>query len=144
MGLDYSAVTVIGVSFSMPDRLIQTVTQDSCEHPEREGHAFCPVCGTKVTTKTRTYYDDIFEATEAIEKALPKGYILQSIEEETEYLIGFGMSVDRHDQSLHQHAALPDREEIEDTIQRVLVKAGIEEVLDEKAAFGLHCVMDIR
>lgn len=72
-----------GCAITCRGRLPHTLTLASCEHPERDGHKFCPECGTQVNDDVRTTWDRaLAERTRArIAALLPEGYAALRIDD---------------------------------------------------------------
>ena len=52
MSVDYYLYTVVGVPLNKKELIIESTRDyESCEHPERSGHKFCPECGVEVREK---------------------------------------------------------------------------------------------
>lgn len=50
MGVDVDSFVGIGITLNTKALKGATKTKNSCEHPERLGNKFCPVCGKTVTS----------------------------------------------------------------------------------------------
>lgn len=144
MGIDYSAVTIIGMEYAMPDRVFTQRVVASCEHPERHGQKFCPKCGTKVADRVVKLWDEFFEIREGIEEELPRNYQFHWKEDSETFVLGYGASVDWHDSDAHTILPLKDPVDIAGEIRRLLEEAGIPDAKAIGTGVKLHCIMDAR
>ncbi len=129
------ASAVIGVSVDL-DLLEEkfTVTIPSCEHAERLGNKFCPVCGTRVEDETDF---DAYDVLDEIVESLPDGFLATDENDQTEVVIGYGVTAD--DAGTVAFLPLPDVMATANALKEVLEPIGLWD--DER--FGLYAVRQV-
>ncbi len=140
MGTDWNNIAGIGLVFEFPKSMVPTETQESCEHPERVGQAFCPVCGKKVYSYEVRDTSGIDEAVEAIGDALPRTYVVREIDPDglgDPVFIGYGIITSHQGGPYAESLPLPDVAEVERTIMAALEPYGAV----VKRPFGVHSFM---
>jgi hypothetical protein len=142
LGIYYTSYAVIGVR--VPEAAlggkITKVSVPSCEHPAREGHAFCPVCGKKVATRVETDCEhNSYERAEAIVEALGEGEWLCAGPNDgfDSVFVGWGGRSSRDDE--YEFVPLPDPATVLQRLREVLEPMGFWDAKVE-ATFGLHAV----
>lgn len=140
MGLYYTAYALLGVSFDLPTE--RTVTKvPSCPHPEREGHAFCPVCGTRNQEREVVTETDHYETMQALERSLGRDWMLVFPDEcQPRRYLGVGVRTGVRDGKPHLEVRpLPSHEEILAGCRRLLEPLGAWQ--GAEATYGLHCLV---
>lgn len=145
MGTFWTSYAVIGVKIPVDvfKGEVTTTTTPSCGHPEREGKAFCPICGTKVCTKvSRRSQFEPWERSEELyillQKKFGKEWLVSSVNEHYDFVIaGMGVSFDRDKQD--NFAPIPDLAITKANIGKALEEFGLDSAL-YLPSFGLHGV----
>lgn len=139
MGTHLVAIAGFGLVLNTKPLEGETHAVSSCQHEERHGQKFCPICGVKVSTRQEKGYEreNEFSAFFHETMSLPDGWV-EDWGEYTGVFIGFGFTVDNiGDTEFMPMTDIPDREEILTTIREVLVDWP--EVIDE-TKFGFHLI----
>jgi len=149
MSIYYSAISGFGITIDLTP-LKETVVVQSCEHPERIGQTFCPVCGLKVGSREETggiIVTDIIEY--FMETKLPKKYQFERIAYDSDqFFIGWAISADRDE--FEFVAAPPSLNDVKLVIQGILADLyaemktwGYEREIDfyDEAKFGFYLAM---
>lgn len=97
MGASVRAYAVIGVLVNKDD--LPELSSESCEHEQRTGHRFCPVCGTKVETVEKFNRERWGDFTDLgwNKGALPTGYLIAQMYEPDHCLVGWGLQAGEYD-----------------------------------------------
>jgi predicted nucleic acid-binding Zn ribbon protein len=137
-------IAYAGIGIVIDTAMLDTVIVPSCEHEERIGNRFCPVCGTAVKEQ-ETIDDDAFQSfVEAMEydRNIPKGFVFTTLDvyENTQYFFGWGDSAGRYNRGMNTFRPLPEGDFVSD------IKATIDTLMEEwnvpydPNTFGLHVV----
>ena len=148
MGVSYYCMAGYGVKIDLKKIKLPEHIEQSCEHPERAGQKFCPVCGKKVETRRVTDQDILWKITEYFQElSLPKGYMFVHFDyEKPVYFLGWGKNVDVDELEGHfwKLADIPSATNILNTVEGLIdtmkVEDGFEDlpVLFDPDTFGFY------
>lgn len=142
MGVSYTAHAVIGLRLSYDGVAGEPRTVPSCDHPERLGNAYCPVCGKKVGEK-RGVMPTAYEVEERLDGLFPDGIDVVRLggseEEEPDFLIGVVAESRDYGESEDEFVPIPDIAALKETLKSVFEPLG----LWDEESFGLHAGMDV-
>ena len=121
MGVSYYAVSIVGVKIDFSKLKGDIILVQSCEHPERTGNKFCPICGKKVEVR-KEYKEDLADEIEEVLQSynLPKGYKFHFVDDRI-YLLGWGTVHGSYsdDFNFTHPANIPSMDEIKNTLQDI-------------------------
>ena len=132
-------VAIAGIGMLLNDKALEgeTFAVSSCQHEERRGQTFCPICGVKVSTrqeKDRERANDFSEFFRE-QMTLPEGWV-EDWGEYTGVFIGWGMTVNQIGETEFSPLGdMPPPHSILLKIREILVDWP--EVIDE-SKFGFH------
>jgi hypothetical protein len=158
VGCSYYAIGGIGLKLDLDAIELPSATVESCDHPERIGHKFCPSCGKKVEQIAKTYddlpafLDDWFE--DAV-RAYPH-FIWERLDHEAgrEYFLGYGATISsyRVQNKSFLEEDMPSFADIRATLYEIvaIVTKSIEDRVGtapddyfDFSSFGLHVIQRI-
>jgi hypothetical protein len=137
LGIYYTSYAGLGVMIDARGPAFKTeVVIPSCEHPERQGHRFCPECGTKVQDRRSTESTDLLETLLYLvnkEIEMPDGYMAAELGYEDKFFVGFCATSER-DTLWAGVREPPSYDEIKATLKKILEPLG----LYDSSTFGLY------
>lgn len=137
MGTRPVAIAGIGMVLNIEALEGETYAVSSCQHEERRGQNFCPICGVKVSTRQAQDRERLGEFSEFFHEhmTLPEGWV-EDWGEYSGVFIGWGMTVDDIGEiEFSPLGDVPPAHSILVKIKEILVDWP--EVIDE-SKFGFH------
>lgn len=133
------AFSGFGVVLKVDEKKLPTITRNSCEHTERIGNKFCPICGTKVKDWIEPDYDTEFDIMADFEnRKSEKNYGVTMVSYNVaEYFIGWGLMAD-YDKNVSFTKDVPPTEEIKKFVEEYLKTIPDQFKVKE---FGFYCFM---
>ena len=138
MGTYYRAAVGIGVKLNFDALKSGTREETSCDHYERTGHSYCPVCGYKVWARQIAGNDRVVELrTHLYEDDLPEGIEIE-INDCTQFI---GVMWFAAEMEMALVPNFPDEAERVNILSRIKEACeGYLEAIDE-STFGVYVMM---